>query len=113
VQIRSLARRFPPAPADRDLARLRARSCSDARPAVRLTSAPPQLRGLGQDLASEAPMMSRDDWLRIKLDFEDKAPTLLLRTTPQTGAADALIGLGGMDHEPSPFADRTLAGFAV
>ncbi|MGH6896910.1 MAG: type VII toxin-antitoxin system MntA family adenylyltransferase antitoxin [Geminicoccaceae bacterium] len=30
------------------------------------------------DLAIEAPAMAPDDWLRIKLDFEDEAPTLLL-----------------------------------
>jgi uncharacterized protein len=30
------------------------------------------------DLAIEAPAMSHDDWLRIKLDFADEAPTLLL-----------------------------------
>jgi predicted nucleotidyltransferase len=30
------------------------------------------------DLAIEAPAMDPDDWLRIKLDFEDEAPTLLL-----------------------------------
>ena len=30
------------------------------------------------DLALEAPAMAEDDWLRIKLDFEDEAPTLLL-----------------------------------
>ena len=30
------------------------------------------------DLAIEAPAMAHDDWIRIKLDFEDEAPTLLL-----------------------------------
>jgi predicted nucleotidyltransferase len=30
------------------------------------------------DLAIEAPTMDDADWLRIKLDFEDAAPTLLL-----------------------------------
>ena len=30
------------------------------------------------DLAIEAPTMDDDDWLKIKLDFEDAAPTLLL-----------------------------------
>ena len=30
------------------------------------------------DLAIEAPSMDHGDWLRIKLDFEDEAPTLLL-----------------------------------
>ena len=30
------------------------------------------------DLAVEAPSMSDHDWLTIKLDFEDEAPTLLL-----------------------------------
>ncbi len=30
------------------------------------------------DLAIEAPRMDRHDWLKIKLDFEDDAPTLLL-----------------------------------
>lgn len=30
------------------------------------------------DLAIEAPAMAELDWLRIKLDFEDEAPTLLL-----------------------------------
>jgi predicted nucleotidyltransferase len=30
------------------------------------------------DLAIEAPAMDHDDWLRIKLDFADEAPTLLL-----------------------------------
>jgi predicted nucleotidyltransferase len=30
------------------------------------------------DLAIEAPSMDHDDWLRIKLSFDDEAPTLLL-----------------------------------
>ncbi|MDF2782150.1 MAG: nucleotidyltransferase protein [Geminicoccaceae bacterium] len=30
------------------------------------------------DLAIEAPSMNDSDWVRIKLDFEDEAPTLLL-----------------------------------
>jgi predicted nucleotidyltransferase len=30
------------------------------------------------DLAIEAPAMPPRDWLRIKLDFQDEAPTLLL-----------------------------------
>jgi uncharacterized protein len=30
------------------------------------------------DLAVAAPGMDPNDWLKIKLDFEDKAPTLLL-----------------------------------
>lgn len=30
------------------------------------------------DLAVEAPTMHRHDWLKIKLNFEDAAPTLLL-----------------------------------
>jgi predicted nucleotidyltransferase len=30
------------------------------------------------DLAIEAPAMDDHDWLKIKLDFEDEAPTLLL-----------------------------------
>jgi uncharacterized protein len=30
------------------------------------------------DLAIEAPTMDPYDWLKIKLDFEDEAPTLLL-----------------------------------
>ena len=30
------------------------------------------------DLAIQAPALDPDDWLRIKLDFEDEAPTLLL-----------------------------------
>lgn len=30
------------------------------------------------DLAIEAPSIDRNDWLKIKLDFEDEAPTLLL-----------------------------------
>ena len=30
------------------------------------------------DLAVEAPTMDHHDWLKIKLDFEDEAPTLLL-----------------------------------
>jgi hypothetical protein len=30
------------------------------------------------DLAVEAPGMNRGDWLRIKVDFEDEPPTLLL-----------------------------------
>jgi predicted nucleotidyltransferase len=32
----------------------------------------------GIDLAVEAPRMDHDDWLKLKLDFEDSAPTLLL-----------------------------------
>jgi predicted nucleotidyltransferase len=30
------------------------------------------------DLAIAAPAMAHDDWLRLKLDFADEAPTLLL-----------------------------------
>jgi predicted nucleotidyltransferase len=30
------------------------------------------------DLAIEPPSLDRNDWLKIKLDFEDEAPTLLL-----------------------------------
>ena len=30
------------------------------------------------DLAIEAPAMAHHDWLKIRLDFEDEAPTLLL-----------------------------------
>ena len=30
------------------------------------------------DLAVEAPTMDHHDWLKLKLDFEDEAPTLLL-----------------------------------
>ena len=30
------------------------------------------------DLALEAPTMAHHDWLKIKLDFDDDAPTLLL-----------------------------------
>jgi len=29
------------------------------------------------DLAIEAPAMDRSEWVRLKLDFEDEAPTLL------------------------------------
>lgn len=37
-----------------------------------------QLERSDIDLAIEAPAMAELDWLKLKLDFEDEAPTLLL-----------------------------------